>query len=102
MARVPIVCTLTSEGRVSRGDEWRRFLDANVVAINRSDTTARLRLVTGDDVILTAIDLARREKDCCAFFDFHLDLLSQEVWLEIEAPVEAAALLDDLISRPAN
>ena len=58
----------------------------------------RVRLKDGDQVILNTIDLARREKDCCAFFEFRLELLPDQVWLEIGAPAEAAAILDALIS----
>jgi MerR family copper efflux transcriptional regulator len=102
VAPVPIVCSLTSDDKSFRGAEWRHFLETCVTEVVRSDTLARLRLIDGDDVILAATDLARREKDCCAFFDFRLDLLSDEVWLEVEAPLEAAALLDDLISSRAD
>jgi hypothetical protein len=56
-----------------------------------------MKLNDGDDVILTAVDLARREKDCCAFFDFRLELLPDAIWLEVGAPDEAASLLDALV-----
>ncbi|MGB8198043.1 MAG: hypothetical protein WCF25_13685 [Acidimicrobiales bacterium] len=80
----------------NRGIEWRQFLVDNVVATVRTKSSVRLRLADGDDVIADAIDLARREKACCAFFDFELELLADEVWLRIEAPPEAASLLVDL------
>jgi len=63
----------------------------------RSDTTVRMRLIGGDAVILSAVDLARREKDCCAFFEFRLELLPDAIWLEVGAPLEAASLLDALV-----
>jgi hypothetical protein len=56
-----------------------------------------VRLRDGDDVIVSSVDLARREKDCCAFFEFRLELSPDAVWLEIGAPVEASAILDALI-----
>ena len=102
MVRVPIVCTLTAEDKLGRGAEWRRFLDSSVSEMLRSNTVARLRLIDSGDVILSAANLARREKECCAFFNFRLDLRSDGVWLEIEAPADAAVLLDDLISSREN
>jgi hypothetical protein len=98
VTHIPIVCTLTAEDRSARGDEWRQFLSSNVVTIKRRGPTAKLLLKPGDDVILTAVDLARREKDCCAFFGFHLELLAEEVWLEVEVPVDAAEILDALLT----
>jgi hypothetical protein len=93
----PIACTLTAADRTTRGDEWRRFFVHNVEEAVRSESSVRLRLRGGDDVILGAVDLARREKDCCAFFEFRLELLPDVVWLEVGAPAEAAAILDALI-----
>jgi hypothetical protein len=81
-----------------RGAQWRQFLVENVVAIMRTESSARLRLADGDDAVVKAVDLARREKACCAFFDFELELLAEQVWLRIEAPPEAAAVLVELTS----
>jgi hypothetical protein len=101
VTEIPVVCTLTAEDRSLRGDEWRQFLTSDVVAVNRRGATAQLLLKRGDDVILTAVDLARREKDCCAFFEFHLRLLPEQVWLEVKVPVDAAEILDALLNLPA-
>ncbi len=96
MTQIPIACTLSDADKNTRGDEWGQFRAANVVEVIRTATSARMRLKDGNEVILNAIDLARREKACCAFFEFRLELLPDEVWLEVGAPVEAAAILDAL------
>src|SRR5580658_1107485 len=101
MTQIPISCTLTAEDRSIRGDEWRRFLNSSIDDVRRSGHSARLLLKGGDDVLLTAIDLARREKDCCAFFEFRLQLLPDEVWLEIQVPNDAGEILDGLLNPPA-
>jgi hypothetical protein len=101
MTQIPITCTLSAADKTTRGDEWRRFLTTNVAEFVRSDSSVRLRLSGGDDVILTAVDLAQREKDCCAFFEFHLELLPDAIWLEVGAPDEAASLLDGLFESGA-
>ena len=100
MTQIPISCTLTAEDRSIRGDEWRRFLNSSIDDVRRSGHSARLLLKGGDDVLLTAIDLARREKDCCAFFEFRLQLLPDEAMRkELEADyqkmIDAGLLLGD-------
>jgi hypothetical protein len=98
VTQIPIACTLNAAERTHRGGEWQQFLNHYVVEVIRSESFARLRLSEGDGVIVTAVDLARREKACCAFFDFRLGLLADEVWLEVRAPAEAATVLDELLS----
>ena len=98
MTQTPIACTLNATERADRGDEWRAFFNANVVEVIRTDTLARLRLKDGDDVIVAAVDLSRREKYCCAFFDFHFEILPDAVWLEVGAPDEAVEMIDALLS----
>jgi hypothetical protein len=95
---IPIACTLSATERVDRGDEWRQFLTTNVVEVIRFDSAARLRLHHGNDVIVAAVNLARREMACCAFFEFALELEPDSVWLRVEAPPEAATVLDDLFT----
>jgi hypothetical protein len=96
MTQIPIACTLSAIEKSARGDEWRRFFTTNVAEFIRTDSSVRMRLIGGDDVVLNTVDLARREKDCCAFFEFRLELLPDAIWLEVGAPAEAAALLDEL------
>jgi MerR family copper efflux transcriptional regulator len=98
VTQIPIACTLTGAQQKERGDEWRHFLADDVVEVARTDSSARLRLNDESDVILTAVDLARREKACCAFFEFRLDVLDDAIWLVVDAPAEAASILDELIS----
>jgi hypothetical protein len=98
MTQIPIACTLTATEKVSRGGEWRQFLVDNVVEVVRSEASTRLHLVEGDHVTLIAVDLARREKACCAFFEFDLELLPDAIWLRVGVPPEAAAILDDLFT----
>ena len=97
MARVPIACSLSHEDAGVRVDEWRQFVNRRVVEVARSERSARLRLEDGSDALLVATDLARREKACCPFFDFRLEILPEAIWLEVEAPLEAAAILDRLV-----
>jgi hypothetical protein len=100
--QVPIACTLTEEGLDDRVDEWRRFLTTSITTVDAGDTSARLLLHDGDDVLLRAVDLAEREKACCAFFEFGLALDGGERWLTVAVPDEAAPVLRDLLSLAAG
>jgi len=100
VTQIPIACSLTSAGAIDRSDEWRRFLADHVAEIERSESSARLRLSEGDTAVLAATDLARREKACCPFMVFRLVPLVDAVWLEVDAPAEAAPILDRLIELP--
>jgi len=94
VTQIPIACTLSATEKSARGDEWRQFLATHVAESIRSETSVRMRLIGGDDVLVNTVDLARREKDCCAFFEFRLELLPEAIWLEVGVPAEAASLLD--------
>ncbi|MHB8341550.1 MAG: hypothetical protein ACYDB7_10295 [Mycobacteriales bacterium] len=98
MARIPIACTLSADASTERVGKWRGFLSDDVAQTVRTEHTVRLQLQEGNDAVLAATDLARREKAGCAFFEFRLVLLPEAVWLEVDAPDEAASVLDELIN----
>lgn len=102
MVRIPIACSLAADHAGARIEEWRQFVSRRVVEIARSEGSVRLRLEDSDEALLLATDLARREKTCCAFFEFRLVPLPEAVWLEVEAPDEAAAILDELVNLRRN
>jgi hypothetical protein len=62
-----------------------------------SQARARFRLGGSDEDLLAAVDLARREKECCAFFDFSVEVGTDACWLVAGVPDEAAPLLADLV-----
>jgi MerR family transcriptional regulator, copper efflux regulator len=97
VTHVPIACALSADDASARGEEWRQFVASSVLDIERRGPSARLRLRDGDAALLLAADLARREKACCAFFEFRLALLPEGIWLEVDAPAEAAPILDELL-----
>ncbi|HLH99981.1 MAG TPA: hypothetical protein VKV06_04295 [Acidimicrobiales bacterium] len=97
MARVPIACSLEAESADHQVEEWRQLLNRHVTAVERTATTARVRLQDRHDALLATADLARREKACCPFFQFRLDLRPEAVWLEIGVPEEAAPILDGML-----
>jgi hypothetical protein len=99
----PIACTLDAVDRVERGDEWRAFQREVVVERDRvSKKRLRLRLDHDlADAVTRAVDLARREKACCGFFEFSLLILADATWLEVAVPIEASGILDEFADTTA-
>jgi hypothetical protein len=94
--RVPIACTLTAEELPDRIDEWRTFMASSVVDTERpAGTRLRLRLEPSERTLVRAADLAQRERACCGFFDFSIDVQTDALWLVVRVPDEAAGILDD-------
>ena len=98
MTRVPIVCTLTADAALGRVAEWKAFLSTMVQRIEMSTNQATLTLLGGRDVLLMVTDLAEREKACCPFFQFSIELDGVEARLHIEVPNEAGPILTDLLA----
>jgi MerR family transcriptional regulator, copper efflux regulator len=97
VAHVPFTCSLMADDATTRVEEWRQFVKQRVVEVDRGERSARLRIEDGEDALVTAARLARSEKACCPFLEFRLILLAEAIWLEIDAPEEAAAILDGLV-----
>lgn len=98
VAQVPIACALSADDADARVAEWRRFLGTAVAEVERTGRSAWLRLHGDDATLLAAVDLARREKACCGFFELRVVPLPQAVWLEVEALEELASVLDGLVN----
>jgi hypothetical protein len=95
---VPVACTLEPGAAVDRVGEWQSFLADRIDAVEHTGPAARLRLRAGDDILLAAVDLAQREKACCGFFRFAVELEADCRWLRIEVPPDAAGVLDQFLA----
>ena len=98
MQPIPLECTLTPVRAADRVDEWRAFLAADVEEAVLGTAEARLRLRQSETATLSAIDLAAREKACCAFFTFSIDIQADQRWLVVRVDDEAAPVLGDFLS----
>jgi hypothetical protein len=103
--RIPIACTLTPEAAGDRLEEWRRFAARSTGSPERlTRHEVRVRLDPSPGTLEAAVDLARREKACCAFFEFSIQIQADALWLTASVPPEASATLDEfasLFSRPS-
>jgi hypothetical protein len=97
--QVPIACTLSADGAAQRIEEWRHFLGRATFAAERvSDRRLRVRLVDSKDAVPDAVDLARREKACCAFFEFSIEVEADASWLSVTVPPDASGVLTEFAS----
>jgi hypothetical protein len=101
--RVPIACTLTAERAADRVEEWRLALGDAVTHMSRPEPT-RLVMRVGSDTAQIAIlvELARREKQCCEFFDFAFQVGADDVTFEVSVPEDAIAVLDGFAELPSQ
>ncbi len=93
--KVPIACSLEAGQAENRIDEWRMFLAESVTAAAKDGESLRLRLASSDRALLDAVDLAAREKACCGFFSFSIEVDANTQTLEVRVPDDAAAVLDE-------
>ena len=96
--RTPIACTLTPEAVTDRLSEWQRFLAESTGAVERvSQQRLRIRLNASTSATLGAIDLARREKAWCSFFEFSIAIEEESSWLTVEVPPDAIDVLNRFV-----
>jgi hypothetical protein len=99
---VPIACSLDAAALRERADEWRALVASSVSSVERGDSAVRLELHDSDAALTAAVDLAQREKHCCAFFDVTLELEADRRTLVLAVPTGAEDVLAafaDVLSR---
>jgi len=77
----PIACDMTNapDTPQQRLDEYRRIFAAHLVGRERTAAGIRFRFRADEGVEAWVRDLAAREKACCAFFDFDVATVGDEV-----------------------
>ena len=94
--RVPIACNLNAEAATGRIEEWRATMSTSVASSKRTAAgRVDLRLADGPTAAGQMVDLARREKACCGFFTFTVEIEADGATMVVEVPDDAAAILDD-------
>ena len=92
---VPIACSLSSADARGQLDEWRELLVGATTESRRvSPTQLLIRFEDEFTGFEGLVDLARREKACCPFFDFSLRIDADAVRLAISVPETGAPVLD--------
>lgn len=97
--RVPIACTLSADAATDRIAEWRAALSASVAdAVKTAPGRVELRLVDAPATAGRLVDLAQREKTCCAFFTFTMEIEAEGATLVVEVPEDAEVVLDEFVA----
>jgi hypothetical protein len=91
---IPIACRLEDTAARGQIEEWGGLLGHPGMEASRVSPTEVAVRVDDLDQLPALIGLARREKACCPFFDFGLEIGAEVVTLTISAPREAASILD--------
>ncbi|MEV4877936.1 MerR family transcriptional regulator [Streptomyces cyaneofuscatus] len=90
----PVACSLTGEGLHERTAQWREAVDG----ATRAPLPEGLRLTLPVSRAARVAELAAAEQECCPFFDFRLHLDGPRLHLDVRAPADGRALLDDLFA----
>lgn len=93
----PEACTLPTVERPLRVAEFHDLFRTAVRGVERvSPVLGRVTLAS--DAGDVARDLARRETECCSFFDFTFADNADDLVMEIGVPVQHAAVLEALLT----
>ena len=92
---MPIACNLSAEGASSQLEEWRQLL-TEFPGGRLSPTHLVVRMGVGPATVAHVIGLAQREKACCPFFDFSVQVEADFVVLNVSVPEDATSILDAL------
>jgi DNA-binding transcriptional MerR regulator len=96
---IPLACTLSAGGQADRLAEWAELL-ASASGTADADGGADVTFLADPDLAGRVAALAAREKECCAFFTFTLDMTAVgSMILHIRAPQRAEPLVAGLLGQ---
>ena len=93
--RIPIACNLEHRDALSQLGEWRELGRVVDRVARVSPHRLELRLLPDADVA-SITDLAQREKACCPFFAFTVEISAEYLVFVVEVPGDAIDVLDQL------
>ena len=90
----PVVCDMTDapDTAVERLVEYGRLFDQSLVGRERTDEGIRFRFRVADGVEAWVRDLAAREKACCGFYSYTIQVHDEEIWWDM-------TVIDDDLAR---
>jgi hypothetical protein len=104
--QLPVACTLTGTpgAFAERMAEYRRLFRQYLAERTRTGQGIRFRFRAEPGVEEWVRDLARREKACCAFFDFTVSTDGPEICWDATVPDDEAAwkALDEFYRLPGT
>jgi MerR family copper efflux transcriptional regulator len=96
LVELPVACNLNALDAGSQLDGWRQlFAEFRTSRVSQSHLVVRVGGTPA--TVADVIALVQREKACCPFFEFSLQVEADVVVLHVSVPEEATSILDALI-----
>ena len=95
--KIPISCAIPPGEARSQLREWKALRRLVNRAERVSPNRLELNLLPEADIASIAV-LAQKEKACCPFFSFTIEISDDHLALVVEVPDDAIEVLDDLAS----
>jgi hypothetical protein len=104
--RIPIVCDMSAavDTLPERIEAYRALFADALVGRSRTGDGIRFRFARRPGVEARVLDVAAREKACCAFFSFVVSVHGDEVWWDASVVDDQAAraVLDGFYDLPST
>ena len=100
---IPIVCDMSSavDTPAERLETYAALFAEALVGRERTEDGIRFRFADRPGVHARVLDLAVKEKACCPFFTFAVDVHGEEVWWDASVGADAArAVLEGFFALP--
>ena len=95
----PIVCTLTGRDQAARAAEFREAF-AHLLATEPIRRRLSMAVSSHAGLEPSLSSLARREHECCRFFQFRVDTEGDVIVWEARTDARARSILDELMRLP--
>jgi hypothetical protein len=99
--KVPISCSLEPAEAKSQLDEWQQLRRVLRQVKRVSPRRLELFLLPEADVA-SLVALAQKEKACCPFFAFTIEIAADHLVFVLAVPADAIGILDNLVPGEAE
>ena len=95
----PIACTLSEEALKERKSTTLEQLFGQAKEVQQLPAGYRFRFEASDQVLMSIMEMITKERKCCTFLDFRLDISAAEgpVWLSLEGPEGTREFIESVI-----
>lgn len=88
--QAPVACTLSQQDLRQRAGQWQALAQRAGGQVSRTDRGLRLTFSAGPGVAAELDELARLERDCCAFATWSVARTGDRLVLDVSADGEVA------------
>lgn len=88
--QAPVACTLSQHNRAQRAERWHALARRAEQQVSATDRGVRLTFSAGPGVAAELDELARLERECCAFASWSVTAVGDRLVLDVRADGEVA------------